>query len=726
MFNNEEKLPLYLKDKNYKSNFNDEKKRIISEKINEKKRNILILIKNFYFDLFNKKNNNIRYFFYLFVFIELLYYYIGKISEYVIIKFSIGIIFFIPLIIVMVENESFFKICSLFEFKMLITIIIIIFFNKNMNFIEIFLFSLILNIFEIIFTKKLYINEEYLGFEIRDRNLLKMNIFQSNFSLLIIGYFCNFIYLYYLNCSNKLNFELFDEIIPFHNLFYFGIFLYLSSKKLLKYLKKVYQSKFYFDYIKYAKIIYFFLIFFPMIIIYISSNNFKSFLYIIFLISSFIIFYKILGIIIYFLLIILYFIIYFSLIYITTTYNNHFQEIIINNLSYVFFSFIISIVFIIIVYYLEFENISKTDTSIYGNIFKVKILYDIWLYINFIYNLYKENPNYYIEYFFEIYKLFLIFFSINYIIIYFAIYLKLNLNITEEDVNWYFEDLNQYFINKKSGDLVIYGFYTPIIEIRFYKLLKKICSNFSENIYNYNKKLKSLKKIEKFIILIIFVLLYIIINNSCLFYIIYVILIQFMQGIFNKICKKIIYINVFIYKNFDSNEDINKNKKLNIKIKKEKIKLISIILYPYCIMFSKIILSQIFIFIFENVIAKIQFFLLGKLEPVENIIYQIINKNNKYDNLNSFDLLITLLFLLPNTLSVLYYHINDEKPNFFFQNYLLTSLFVVFFKTHYIVTITGILNLFIMLNLFAADEEAYTSLPFWFDFIGIQSTNYYN
>ena len=66
MFNNEEKLPLYLNDKKFKSKFNDEKKRIISEKINEQKRNILILIKNFYFDLFNKKNNNIRYFFYSF------------------------------------------------------------------------------------------------------------------------------------------------------------------------------------------------------------------------------------------------------------------------------------------------------------------------------------------------------------------------------------------------------------------------------------------------------------------------------------------------------------------------------------------------------------------------------------------------------------------------------------------------------------------------------------
>ena len=726
MFNNDEKLPLYLNDKNYKSNFNDEKKKIISEKIKEKKRNILMLLKNFYFDLFNKKHKKIRYFFYLFILIEYLYYYLGKISEYVVIKFSIGIIFLIPLILVIVENEIFLKICSLFEFKTLVFMTIIIFFNKNMNFFEIFLFSLIKNIFETIFTKKLYINEEYLGFEIRDRNLLKMNIFQSNFSLLIIGYFCNFIYLYYLNISNKLNFELFDDIIPFHNLVYFGIFLYLPSKKLFKYLKKVYNSKFYFDYIKYAKLIYYFLIIFPIIIIYILSNNFKSFLYIIFLISSFIIFYKILGIIIYILLIILYFIIYFSLIYITTSYNSHFQEIIINNLSYVFFSFVISMIFIVIVFYLEFENISKTDSSIYENIFKVKILYDIWLYINFIYNLYKENPNYYIEYFFEIYKLFLLFFSLNYIIIYFAIYLKLNLYITEEDVNWYFEDLNQYFKNKKSGDLVIYGFYTPIIEIRLYKLLKKLFSNFSENIYNYNKKLKSLKKIEKNIILIIFVLLYIIINNSCLFYIIYVILIQFMQNIFNKFYKKIIYINIFFYETFKLKEKNKekKNKKLNIKIKKEKIKLISIILYPYYIMFSKIILSKFFILIFENIIAKIQFFLLGKLEPIENIIYQILNKNNKYDNINSFDLLITLLFLIPNTLSVLYYHINDEKPNFFFQNYLLTSLLVVYFKTHYLVTITGILNLFIMLNLFAADEETYTALPFWFDFIGIQSTYY--
>ena len=68
-------------------------------------------------------------------------------------------------------------------------------------------------------------------------------------------------------------------------------------------------------------------------------------------------------------------------------------------------------------------------------------------------------------------------------------------------------------------------------------------------------------------------------------------------------------------------------------------------------------------------------------------------------------------------------HINEVKPNFFFQNYLITSFIGIFVKTHSIILITGLVNLFLMLNIFAADEETYYTFFFWFDIFGVTATS---
>ena len=197
---------------------------------------------------------------------------------------------------------------------------------------------------------------------------------------------------------------------------------------------------------------------------------------------------------------------------------------------------------------------------------------------------------------------------------------------------------------------------------------------------------------------------------------------------FNKFGKKIY--NIFIFVKFQIDDEDEKKsfskkiqqKKLN-ELRKGKYKLIYILIYPYLAILWKFLFSKIYIIVYENILIKIQFFFLGKLEPVENIIYQFIIKNNINDDFSFFNFIILILFILPNTLCVIITHINEMKPNFFFQNYLITSLIGIFIKTHPLILITGLINIFIMINIFAADEETYNTLFFWFDLLGINSSN---
>ena len=116
---------------------------------------------------------------------------------------------------------------------------------------------------------------------------------------------------------------------------------------------------------------------------------------------------------------------------------------------------------------------------------------------------------------------------------------------------------------------------------------------------------------------------------------------------------------------------------------------------------------------------------MGKLDPVGNVIYQLLNYNNLIDDFSFLDFVLLILFILPNTICILVIHINEIKPNFFFQNYIITSFIGIFIKTHPLVLITGIVNIFIMINIFAADEETYNTLFFWFDLLGINSSDFF-
>ncbi len=148
-----------------------------------------------------------------------------------------------------------------------------------------------------------------------------------------------------------------------------------------------------------------------------------------------------------------------------------------------------------------------------------------------------------------------------------------------------------------------------------------------------------------------------------------------------------------------------------------------IIIYPYLVIIWKLFISKFFLIFYEYFFAKIQFLLFGKLEPVGNVLYQLISKNNLSDSFTLIDIIIIFFVLLPNSICVLVTHINEDKPSFFFQNYLITSFIGIFIKVHPIILITGIVNIFLMLNIFASDEETYYTFFFWFDLFGVTASN---
>ena len=141
----------------------------------------------------------------------------------------------------------------------------------------------------------------------------------------------------------------------------------------------------------------------------------------------------------------------------------------------------------------------------------------------------------------------------------------------------------------------------------------------------------------------------------------------------------------------------------------------------------KKIFSRFYIFIYENFISFLLYKIFGKLEPLSNILYQFIimdfyqekfNKNIIKENI------VIILFLLPNSLAIIYSHYNNKKLNFFFQNYILTSLLPYFLKLDFAISFLGFLNIFLMINLYAADSATYKEYKFWFSLFGIQSMNF--
>ena len=723
-------LPLFHKNEDEeikKLTDNDFKKEMKIKELKDNKKKIFFQIKKFYFTLFNKKNPSVRYIFFGFLLASYLELYLGNLSDMLILKFTMSIIFFVPLIIILVEFETFFKVCSLFEINSIFFIKGLVLFSINLSYKEILLFNFLQNSFHSIFVKKLYINTEFLGAEVKNRQLLKVNVFKSHLLFLIFGYIINTVFLLYLFLKGKLTFNVYDDLFPHYNIIYYGVFILLSSRKLLKFLYKIYNSQFYSEQIPKAKIIFFILIINQLMIIIYLSKNFVVFSYTTIIIILFWIFYETIGFLIYCILCITDAIKYLGMYYIEEYYSNNFQEIFYYNFFFVCISMILSLIFIISVFYMEKDKLSKTYTKIYERVFILKILFDIWLIINFIFRLYKNNPQTYYDNFYNIYSLLFLCFIFNYIIVYIVISLKLNIYVTEEDVNYYFEDLAPYISKTRTNNPILYGNYSPYVELKFYRGMIKFFSYFNEDMKHNKRNSKALKKILNFVIYSIFAFLALIINNSCSFYLVYFFIMQFIHSSFHRFGRKLY--NIFNYVQFQIDDDDRqvlskkiRQKKIN-KLKKKKYKLILIIIYPYLVIMWKLFISKFFLIFYEYFFAKIQFLLFGKLEPVGNVLYQLISKNNLSDSFSFTDIIIIFFVLLPNSICVLVTHINEDKPSFFFQNYLITSFIGIFIKVHPIILITGIVNIFLMLNIFASDEETYYTFFFWFDLFGVTASN---
>ena len=187
MFYNEEQLPLYIpKEKNITTNIpsnnskysftsqkqiNDSKKpknqksKEIPDKkkpMNTKKNNkIITALYNFFNILFNNKNKKIILFFFILILTSYIEFVIDKFIDIFALKFAVSILFSIPYLIIILDNESFFQLNSDFELNFLIFLKLIILFNKKMNFIEIILMSLNANLFTSFFTKKMHLKQYF-------------------------------------------------------------------------------------------------------------------------------------------------------------------------------------------------------------------------------------------------------------------------------------------------------------------------------------------------------------------------------------------------------------------------------------------------------------------------------------------------------------------------------------------------------------------------------------
>ena len=106
------------------------------------------------------------------------------------------------------------KIDSFFELSTIFTIKAFLIFHKSLNYMEILVSALVMNLFDVLFMKKYYINnEESLSEETKDKNIRKLNQFRFNLKFLLIGFVVNS--LWFLFITNNLRFHVFDESIKY-------------------------------------------------------------------------------------------------------------------------------------------------------------------------------------------------------------------------------------------------------------------------------------------------------------------------------------------------------------------------------------------------------------------------------------------------------------------------------------------------------------------------------
>ena len=717
-------------------------------------------IKNFIGILFNNKHLKVVYLFFILLLAETFEYFIGTFINYFPVKFSTSILFLIPYIIITLENEIFFQLYSTFELNFLICLKIIILLNKKMNLYEIIMMTLCAVLLESIFIKKIHVRQYYYSLDGNtNKKAYKIYVFESEIILIVIGIICNIAILRNLLKNKKLSFFLFDDIFIGMGdndcqVAYFFLFEYLFLRKFIKYFYKyifVYSE----NLKRKEKTIIINIIFIAFLALQIIFMNFFSCSFYqkivnMIYIGLIIFLYESIGFLLYINMIFMSIIIYIANYIIEKNFTNEIIILIKSNLIYINISFLLSLLFIITIFFLEKKQISNYYILIYQRIFLIKIIFDVWLIIKYIYSLYKYNPLKYFDIFLQTYKFFFLSFLLNYFFVLVAVLIKLYIYINPEDVDYYFEDIIIFLNNKKIKGEVYYGGSAPYVEIKLYKYFSNLFSYLKEDISKSNKKTKAFQKILYSVLLCMFIFLCLFIDNVLLYFPIYFILIQFFCDILNDITFLVLnkisaLVSIVIEKTqkktFGDNfkkyqedyimqkymEKINK-KKMTIFIKKEKLKLFYLLLFFYFSIFWKKIFSFFFVFFYEKFISYWQYKLFGKSEPLGNILYQIIimnyynEENTKYIFREIFFLFV---FLIPNSLAIVYSHYNETKINFFFQNYILTSLLPLFFNMDILIILLGFFNVFLMINLFSADEETYKNYKFWFFLFGIQSMDKY-
>jgi len=124
------------------------------------------------------------------------------------------------------------------------------------------------------------------------------------------------------------------------------------------------------------------------------------------------------------------------------------------------FSVLISLIFIIFVY--SENQIVRFYYKIYHKIFYLKLLFDIELIFKFIMEIYSQNKEDYLNIFQSSYRIFLLSFAIQYLLIFLSVNLKLNFKLDESTFVSLFGE------NKKI--LVEYNRSTPYFEIKLNKV----------------------------------------------------------------------------------------------------------------------------------------------------------------------------------------------------------------------------------------------------------------
>lgn len=178
--------------------------------------------------LFNKSDETLRNIFYLINFIMLIEYLIISYIDNSYAKFAVNFIFFIPIIIFFIENENFMRLQSYFEVSFICTMKLLLTFGKSLNYFEIILTAILLNLFEVRFIKNCYCrlnDEDYLDQGKNNQKLLLINRFRFDFKFLVLGYLINAAWLLYI--SKRFNFLVFDESKKFY------IYLYQYFPNLL-------------------------------------------------------------------------------------------------------------------------------------------------------------------------------------------------------------------------------------------------------------------------------------------------------------------------------------------------------------------------------------------------------------------------------------------------------------------------------------------------------------